>query len=541
MKRKNLLRTCAALALSFTMLLGLSVPAAAASQPVQAPAAAQAAEAEYTKVCEGGYKIDGSGYLFVGSEKAVMFDANPYNAGAAATAKKLAGSLETVNVSTSASGGRTVKLGGMTFQPISVKGTLTGTAYLCAEQGVLVSGDLLGSGTVMLNRQYPLPEAGLYIENYRSYLSSLDRIQAKVKDMENVTICASGKTLDKQYFSDLYTMVSKFVKAEDTTSFVMKATTTDGTAPDFIVENGSAKMCVHMPISGLYGYDLGGTTICTSDDQYRFFVCDYGDFMSIRDSDIQSCYLLMDDDSALIVDVDMYNGELFFETLCDVIGDRELSIYITHAHGDHWTNLAKFDMDRVTTLYWPKDDAPQGFGIEYNPLKDPKLEGKIKFVTEGDEFSVGGRDFVVCSMTAHTPHGTVLIDKTDKVLFCGDALGTLQYVGGTNTGLHTAEQYLADLNHLTDTYGEYFNNVYQAHSVLATPAIIDTLKTLVTAFIEEGPDVLVGGAVISFMGQVLTAQQFDEIMNTLGLCDAQIAYCGRLDISQTALEAYEAK
>lgn len=53
----------------------------------------------------------------------------------------------------------------------------------------------------------------------------------------------SGKPLDKQYFTDLCTMVSKFVKAEDT----------------------------------------------TTDDQYRFFVCGYGDFRSIRGSDIQSC------------------------------------------------------------------------------------------------------------------------------------------------------------------------------------------------------------------------------------------------------------
>lgn len=113
----------------------------------------------------------------------------------------------------------------------------------------------------------------------------------------------------------------------------------------------------------------------------------------------------MDDDSALLVDVDIYNGELFFETLCNVIGDRELSIYITHAHGDHWINLAKLDMDRVTALYWPK----------------------------GDELSIGGRDFVVCSMAAHTP--TALVDKTDKVLFCGDTLGTLQYMGGTNTAM----------------------------------------------------------------------------------------------------------
>ena len=107
------------------------------------------------------------------------------------------------------------------------------------------------------------------------------------------------------------------------------------------------------------------------------------------------------------------------------------------------------------------------------------------------------------------------------------------------------DNFVTDLNRITDNYGQYFDEVYQAHSVMSTPGIFDTLKTLVSAFIEQGPDVLVyahgNGAVYSFMNQILTAQQVEEIMNTTGLCDAQIAYCGRLEISQTALDAYNAK
>lgn len=543
MKRNRILRTCAAMALSFTMLLGLAVPAAAANVPAVQPQAAAAApaEADYEQICDGGYKIEGSGYLFVGSEKAVMFDGSTRAAAVQATVQKLAGDREVTTVSTAVPNGRAVELGGLTFQAIPVNGTLTGTVYFSAGRGVLVSGDLLGSGTVMLNRQYPLPEAGLYIDNYRAYLDSLDQINAKVGEMKSLTVCASGAQLDKQYFSDLYSLVTRFVKAEDTASFVLKATTTDGTAPDFIAENGSAKMCVHMPVSGLYGYEFGGTTICTSYDQYRFFVCDYGKFMTIRDSDIQSCYLLMNDDEALIVDVTMYNPELFWATLDEVIGDRKLSVYITHSHGDHWMNLEGVDPDRIETIYWPEDDEPSDMR-GYNPWKDERLEGKFTFVKEGDEINIAGRELLVANMYAHTPHGTVLIDKTDRVMFSGDALGTLQYVGGTLTQRLTAEEYLADLNRITDDYGQYFDEVYQAHSVMSTPGIFNTLKTLVTAFIEQGPNVLVyahgNGAVYSFMDQILTAQQVEEIMNTTGLCDAQIAYCGRLEISQTALDAY---
>lgn len=200
MKRKNLLRTCAALALTLTMLLGLAAPAAAAAPAgqSQAPAAAQEAGADYTKICEGGYKLEGSGYLFVGSKKAALFDGNPRSADAQAVAKKLAGSLEIVNVSTAVPDGKAVDLGGLTFQAIPVNGTLTGTVYFSSGRGVLVSGDLLGSGTVMLNRQYPLPEAGLYIDNYRAYLDSLDQINAKVGGMKSLLVCAAGEQLDKQ-------------------------------------------------------------------------------------------------------------------------------------------------------------------------------------------------------------------------------------------------------------------------------------------------------------------------------------------------------
>ena len=161
---------------------------------------------------------------------------------------------------------------------------------------------------------------------------------------------------------------------------------------------------------------------------------------------------------------------------------------------------------------------------------------KITYVKEGDELNIAGRELVVTNMTAHTPHGTMLVDKTDRVLFSGDALGTRQYVGGTNTGSLSAEDYLAELDHVMETYGSYFDTVQQGHSALVLKGEIETLQILTRAFIENGSDSLVQGAVISFMDRVLTAEEFANIFGN-GVYDSQIAYPERLDISRTALEA----
>lgn len=303
---------------------------------------------------------------------------------------------------------------------------------------------------------------------------------------------------------------------------------------------GSAAAILHMPFSSLYGYELGGTTLCTSDDQYKFYVCDYGSFMSLRDTDIQSMYILMNDDQALLIDCDMYNGTLFYQDLLGLIGDRELSIYITHGHGDHIANLQYIDPTRVTSLYWPDGEATMNFGKDYDSQTDTGYADKIVYLKDGEEFTFAGRDFAVCTMTAHTEHGSVLVDKTDGVLFSGDALGTKTYRGGTSTGRLTAKEYLAELNHLTDTYGQYFDAIYQGHNLYPVPNVIDTLKALCEAYITGGGAVVVNGNVY-YYNCVLTDAGQVGIVFANGLTDAQNWYAGSLNIGQVAQDAWAAE
>ena len=178
MKQKTAFRSLhtLALALAFALLFVLVGGGEAR--------AAEGDEAPYEEVFDGGYKIEGSGYLFVGTEKAVLFNGNPRNTAAAATAEKLADGKEIVNVSTAAHGTEPIELGGITFQPVAVSGSQEGTIYLSVGRRVMVSGDLLGSGTLMLNKQYPDSEGALKpYQSYCDYLESLDALgEAEVID-----------------------------------------------------------------------------------------------------------------------------------------------------------------------------------------------------------------------------------------------------------------------------------------------------------------------------------------------------------------------
>lgn len=490
----------------------------------------------YEEIAPGAYRLEAGGYLFVGSQGAALFDGSLAREEVAAAVESLANGLEVASVSTAETAGQEIDLGGFAFAPIAIEGTLEGTAYLDAENGILVSGNLLGDGMADLSRQAPDALASWYIDSYRAYRASIDALSAETEALDALTVCTSGAVLDKAYLEELNTIVGLFVDAS--LDITLTAVKQPGSVGDFTTGYGSASILVHMPFGGLYGYDFGGTTLCTSDDQYRFYICDYGKFQTIRDTDIQSCYVLMDEDEALLIDCDMYNGELFWQAVDKLIGERSLSVYITHNHGDHLSNLQYIDPERLTTLYWPADE--QGPSGGYNPLADERLADKITLLEYDTEYTIAGHDLVLCKMTSHTGGGTVVIDRTDRVLFSGDALGTQTYKGGTSTGSLTAEEYLAELNYLTDTYGEDFDDIYQAHNLYSTPNVIDYLKAMCTAFIEQGSDILINGTVYAFDGQILDQERYDAILGN-SLFDSQMPYSIGLAISSTAMEAREAQ
>jgi hypothetical protein len=180
------------------------------------------------------------------------------------------------------------------------------------------------------------------------------------------------------------------------------------------------------------------------------------------------------------------------------------------------------------------------FGKDDDPQTDPGYADKIVYLKDGEEFTFAGREFAVCTMTAHTEHGSVLVDETDRGLFSGDALGTKTYRGGTSTGRLTAKEYLPELNHLTDTYGQYFDAIYQGHNLYPVPYVIGTLKALCEAYITQGSAVVVNGNVY-YYNCVLTDAAQVGIVFANGLTDAQNWYAGSLNIGQVAQDAWAAE
>ena len=499
----------------FALIVALAMFLGCAAFAEEAPA--------YQQIADGVYQITGSGLLVVGTEKAAMFNGNARNQDAVAVAQELAGGLEIVNVSNNAPANAILDLGGFVFEPVTFAGQQSGTVYLDAEHQLLVSGNILGNGTADLSKQYIGSEPAAYINAYRAYLASLDELNEKVTD--SLTIVANGTVLDAAYLADLTEVVQKFVDASPEITLVY--TERPNSVGDFTVTVGSASILVHMPFGGLYGYDLGGSTLCTSDDQYRFYITDYGKFQTIRDTDIQSCYVLMNDEEALLIDCDMYNGTLFWDTLYHLIGDRTLYIYITHQHGDHYINLKYVDPARVTAIYWPADEpAP---ARDFNPLELEGLAEKYVMVDYDTPFTVAGRELVIHKMTAHTPGGSVVIDRTDRVMFAGDATGTQTFRGGTNTGRLTAEQYIAEVEELKALYGADFDEIYQGHNYYNTPSVLDYMVTAAKAFLENGEDCLIRGAVYLYNGEVLNAEQQARIFGN-EMFDSQNFYAFSLDI-----------
>lgn len=512
-------------ALLLAVLLVLSTCAALAEQ---APA--------YQEIAEGIYQLTGSGLVLVGSEKAVQLDPNPWNRDAGAVAQELAGGKELITLSTSAAAEEVIDLGGITLQPVAVEGAQSGTAYLDAEHQILIAGNLLGNGTADLSKQYVGSDVAGYINGYRGYLESLDALCELVTD--DVCIIANGGVqLDRAYLNDLHEAVRLFVEASHDITLVY--TPRPNSVGDFTITVGSASILVHMPFGGLYGYDLGGTTLCKDDSDYRFYITDYGKFQTIRDTDIQSAYVLMNDEEALMIDCDMYNGPLFWETAYKLIGDRKLSVYITHQHGDHYTNLKDVDVNRLEAIYWPKDEPVPTRGT-YNPFNDERLADKFVYLDYDTVYNIAGRELLIHKMTSHTPGGSVMIDRTDRVLFAGDACGTQTFRGGTNTGSLTAEAYAAEAQEVIDLYGADFDDIYQAHNYYSTPHVLEYMINAAKWVIDNGTDGLINGAVYMYNGQVLDAEAQARIFGN-EMFDSQNYYAFSLAIGQTAMEALQAK
>ncbi|MBD5151504.1 MAG: MBL fold metallo-hydrolase [Oscillibacter sp.] len=493
---------------------------------------------ESQQISKNVYALEGNGYLVVGTKKAVLIDgklSTSSDSEAQKTINKLAGSVPVEVVSTAAGvDGDVIDLGGKKLEVIPIPGLNPDQiALLDRTAQVLFTGDGIGSGTMSLIAEVPYtnlvgtPDQVSYAINvYKTYEDSVNSLAKAVSGLKKLKVMSADGELDAAYVSDMATLATKFVNVDRDLVLTWHSEGLNGDKTgNFNCSYGTASMDVHIPFLGLYGYRLGGTSIYQDDDSNdKFYVVDYGTHMALRDTDIQTCDLLMTDDEALVIDVDYYNPDEFFDTLFSVIGDRKLSIYITHGHGDHMINLMSLDPDRVKMLYWPGDDDAMTFGAGEFDLSVYEKAGKLTRVYDGDTFKAVGREFEVVGIPVHTPYSNLLIDKTDRVAFSGDALGTQNYSGDPNIGATDMKTYESLIDNLI-AHGDDFDWIQQGHGVAPIDKdwLLNGFKAIIAAYWEDKDLYAHDNAITYFIDSVVTADQYNAIFSR-GVTDAQYGY-----------------
>jgi hydroxyacylglutathione hydrolase len=130
----------------------------------------------------------------------------------------------------------------------------------------------------------------------------------------------------------------------------------------------------------------------------------------VETTDNTTMYLIEGSAKALLIDTGTKCEKL--DEVISQITIKPLIVVLTHAHGDHAGNIRFFD----EIFLHPADTV----------LLDKTYSGKVRFVSDGDVFDLGGRQIEVSHMPAHTPGSIVLLDKKYGNCFSGDAFGSGQ-------------------------------------------------------------------------------------------------------------------
>ena len=140
-------------------------------------------------------------------------------------------------------------------------------------------------------------------------------------------------------------------------------------------------------------------------------------WMILSDGDYS--YLLKGDDGdALMIDSGYGAGSI--RRFCeDLIGCPVKRIANTHHHFDHTAGNGYFELAYMAAESVPLATVPfPSFdGIEF-----PR-DYNVQIVEDGDTIPLKGRDLLVLKMPDHAVGSIVMVDKTDRILFCGDEIG----------------------------------------------------------------------------------------------------------------------
>ncbi|MFA6402207.1 MAG: MBL fold metallo-hydrolase [Salinivirgaceae bacterium] len=130
----------------------------------------------------------------------------------------------------------------------------------------------------------------------------------------------------------------------------------------------------------------------------------------IQTTDNNTMYLVEGTKKALLIDTGNKCNQ--FDSIVRLITKKPLEVVLTHAHSDHTGNIDAFD-----EIYLHRADTV---------LLDKSYQGKLHFISDGDQLDLGGTILEVVHTPAHTPGSIVLMDKEVGYCYSGDAFGSGQ-------------------------------------------------------------------------------------------------------------------
>ncbi|MFP3042290.1 MBL fold metallo-hydrolase [Treponema primitia] len=194
------------------------------------------------------------------------------------------------------------------------------------------------------------------------------------------------------------------------------------------------------------------------------------------------CYLVEGKTNSLLIDSLIGVGNL--RAFCRELTDLPITVVNTHGHIDHVGGNFDFDTCFIHPADIPLIYETEERRIEYvkNGIKksgkniillesDFSIAKPIKTfpVNDGFTFDLGDRNIEVISVPGHTKGSIVLLDRSNKIVFSGDACNsnTLLFLPHS-TPIH---EYQESLEHFK-RFQPYFDVMWGGHGLWPVPKII---------------------------------------------------------------------
>ncbi|HWP80443.1 MAG TPA: MBL fold metallo-hydrolase [Candidatus Acidoferrum sp.] len=142
----------------------------------------------------------------------------------------------------------------------------------------------------------------------------------------------------------------------------------------------------------------------------RYTATKIGPELTVIDDDFVRMFLITGSERALLFDAGNPDGDL--AAFVAELTALPVTVILSHAHGDHVGALEQFGKALLH-----RDEEPL--------LRQHYKDLPVEYVSDGQEFDLGGESVTAYHVPGHTPGGLVLLDKSRRRLYAGDMLSDL--------------------------------------------------------------------------------------------------------------------